>query len=240
MTEVKFQSNIEIEYIQHMGSDEMVAHAAWVSTRGKVIEFKPDDPAKIPGLINYLMKHRHGTPFEHGGLTIRGYGPIFMWIEWLRHRIGFSYNGESGRYKQLDPVFWEPGRDRPLLKAIDSTPARPKSVPMESDEEFYAMLRDKREVCAACYRVYEQDLARGVENGVARSVLPYSIYSAYYVTCNPRSIMALSLRVEDYEAFFVSHPQREIQEAALQLEEIFRQYWPLTHAAFVKNGRVGP
>ena len=115
--DIQFTSDITVRLIQQCGSDSIIAGAAWVSTSGPEAESKAaDDPAKVPGLIRYLMKHRHGSPFEHGMLTMCVHAPIFVWREWHRHRIGWAYNEESGRYKTLAPVFYVPPSDRPMMK----------------------------------------------------------------------------------------------------------------------------
>lgn len=112
---MQFVSEIKVELIDRMGSDLSIAKAAWVSTKGQAAEDAIDEVVnkdKIAGVIGYLIKHRHGTPFEHSAITFRVHAPIFVWREWHRHRVGFSYNEESGRYKQLDPVFYVPGDRR--------------------------------------------------------------------------------------------------------------------------------
>ena len=91
------------------------------------------------------------------------------------------------------------------------------------------------------YAVYEDNLALGIDPGLARDCLPVGIFSSCWVTCNPRSLMAfLSLRHHDPEAMFVSYPLWEIDLAAQVCEQILADGWPITHAAFLKNGRVGP
>ncbi|WP_204268146.1 FAD-dependent thymidylate synthase, partial [Escherichia coli] len=65
------------------------------------------------GLINYLMRDRHGSPFEHNSMTFYVQAPIFVFREFMRHRIA-SYNEESGRYRELRPVFYVPARERNL------------------------------------------------------------------------------------------------------------------------------
>src|SRR5437868_3108295 len=115
-----------------MGSDAILAAAAWVSTSAEEglhrAAEKPDD---VVGVINYLIKHRHGTPFEHSALTVFVDAPIFVWREWHRHRVGFSYNEESGRYKQLRPKFYLPDRQRPMMKVDGWKPGRPKFLVCE-------------------------------------------------------------------------------------------------------------
>lgn len=115
---MKFISKITVNPIQQCGGDSMVVAAAKVSTSGEeALQFKDSD-ANF-GLINFLMTHRHGTPFEHGFMTFFVHAPIFVFREWHRHRIGMSYNEESGRYKTLDPVFWIPGKSRPMVPIND-------------------------------------------------------------------------------------------------------------------------
>lgn len=122
---ITLTSEMKVELVQHMGGDAMAVAAARVSTRGQLNEVK-SDPDEGDKLIRYLMKFRHGTPFEHGALTFFIHAPIFVWREFHRHRIGFSYNEESARYKQLDPVFFLPEFDRPMLKVVNWKAGRPK------------------------------------------------------------------------------------------------------------------
>lgn len=240
---IKLKSNIDVQLIQNMGGDHMVVAAAKVSTNGMAaLEFS--DPTKAEenaGLINYLVKMRHGTPFEHSALTFFVHAPIFVWREWHRHRIGFSYNEESGRYKQLEPVFYVPDRERPMMKVDGWKPGRPKFTRCEDDCNFEALIARLRGSYSLAYESYEENLACGFDPGLARDCLPVAIYSGCWVTCNPRSLMAfLSLRVHDPEAKFVSYPLWEIDIAARACEEMFAAGWPITHKAFIENGRVAP
>src|SRR4051794_40956436 len=115
-TDIELRSDITVRLISSSGGDHSIVAAARVSTSGEdALQYA--DPARAEesaGLIRYLMKHRHGTPFEHSSLTFFVHAPILVWREWHRHRIGFSYNEESGRYKTLDPVFYLPERERPM------------------------------------------------------------------------------------------------------------------------------
>lgn len=237
---VQFKTTIDVEVIDRMGGDYMVVAAAKVSTTGLAAKqfVNADDNY---GLINYLMKHRHGTPFEHGAITFFVHAPIFVWREWHRHRIGFSYNEESGRYKQLDPIFYLPSRDRPMMKVDGWKPGRPKFLHCDDDLKFDELCRNLRGQYETAYEAYERNLALGVDPGLARDCLPVGIYSGCWVTCNPRSLMAfLSLRQHRPDARFVSYPLHEINEAADKCEVALKDGWPLTHRAFVENGRVAP
>lgn len=238
--DIRLVSEITVRKIQSMGGDSMVVAAAKVSTSGEeALAFSRNDNAEAnAGLISYLMKFRHGTPFEHAAVTFFVHAPIFVWREWHRHRIA-SYNEESARYKTLEPVFYVAPRDRPVRKVDGWKPGRPKFL---VDPELVDRVNDRNaEVYRAAYAAYLANLEDGADPGFARDCLPVGIYSSCWVTCNPRSLMAfLSLRTHDAEAKFVSYPLYEIEVAARACELILAEGWPLTHAAFVANGRVAP
>lgn len=261
MSEIRLTSEITVRPVQSMGGDAMVVAAAKVSTSGEeaLVFAGPNSADANTGLINFLMAHRHGTPFEHALMTFFVHAPIFVWREWHRHRIGFSYNEESARYKPLDPVFWIPRRDRRMCPVDGWKPGRPKFRTLEevaeskfddkaetyivrrANEMYARSIERKRLSYHLAYATYLEDIADGIALEVARSVLPVGIYSSCWVTTNPRACMAfLSLRTHDDTARFVSYPQAEIEEAARAVEAIFAEGWPITYAAFNKNGRVGP
>lgn len=242
MSEITLTSEITVRLIDAMGDDARCAMAAWVSTSAedgmrRAVE-KPDD---VKGVINYLVKNRHGTPFEHGAMTFFVHAPIFVWREWHRHRIGFSYNEESARYKTLDPVFYVPPRDRPMMKVDGWKPGRPKFLRCDDDVVYDGLLANLKHVYGLGYNAYLANLSLGIDPGLARDCLPVGIYSSCWVTCNPRSMMAfLSLRTHEPTAAAVSYPLYEIEVAARKCEEMFAARWPLTYAAFVANGRGAP
>lgn len=239
---IQFTSDIRVNLVQQMGGDLMVAAAAWVSTGGEDAykRAEAEGMEKVTGLINYLMRNRHGTPFEHGALTFFCRCPKFVWSEWHRHRVGHSYNEESGRYTQLKPEFWIPSRNRKLIPTAKHKPSAPEFGPA-TDEEYEWFVNSLKENSEACYRRYQEAIDRGYALECARAHLPVNFFSSCWVTVNPRSLMAfLSLRTHDPEATFVSRPQAEIEEAARVAETFLKEGWPLTYAAFVKHGRVGP
>lgn len=243
MSEPVFLSEITVKLVQQCGGDESIAAAAKVLEPEAYrkyqlqCELANDSPA---GLINYMMKHRHGTPFEHSFATFYVHAPIFVFREWHRHRIGFSYNESSARYREMEPKFWLPRPGRNMVPTAKHKPARPDFGPASDNQ-----LKVLYPLMTGAYQLAWDSYQRMVENGialeVARSVLPVGIYSHCWVSCNPRSMMAfLSLRTHETEAAFVSYPQAEIEEAARQVEYMLEVYWPLTYAAFCNNGRVGP
>lgn len=264
-SEVTFRSDMTIELIDSMGDDRSILRAMMVSTRKDrdVDAYGEDD---VFGKLNFLMKNRHGTPFEHATMTFRAEVPIFVMREWHRHRIGVSYNEMSGRYTQLPPTYYIPGPDRNLVQV--GKPGHYTFVP--GDPETYEWLRDDMEMEAVHnYRRYEDRLAKGIAKEVARMSLGINIYTAQYFTCNPRSLMAyLSLRTkaepfwQEWSApdefrsspqqiervfsqnpggsMFPSFPMREIEMASEMMEDQFAAFFPHTHASFCENGRVCP
>jgi thymidylate synthase (FAD) len=236
--EARFRSDVTVELVKSNASDADVLFAARVSTAGeKSLEEVGADAERSAGLINYLMRDRHGSPFEHNQFTFYVSAPIFVFREFMRHRT-FSYNEESGRYRRLEPVFYVPGPERKLVQ--EGKPGR--YVFVDGGEEQHRLVEaTTRRVCAEAYRGYLEMLEAGVAREVARGVLPVSIYSSMYATCNARALMNfLSLRTTREDSTFPSFPQREIEMVAERMEEHFARTMPLTHAAWNRNGRVAP
>ena len=164
-----------------------------------------EDPERSPGLIRYLIKSRHGSPFEHNVFTFLVTAPIFVFREFMRHRT-FSYNEESGRYRELSPVFYLPGPDRDLVQ--EGKPGHYRFLP-GSQEQHQAVTEATKEACRTAYAAYRRMLAAGVAREVARGVLPVATYSSMYATCNARALMVfLSLRTRREDARFPSYPHR--------------------------------
>ena len=236
--DIAFRSDMTVELVKHAASDADVIWAARVSTKGEQsLADIHADPERSAGLINYLMRDRHGTPFEHSSMTFYVSAPIFVFREFMRHRT-FSYNEESGRYRRLDPVFYVPGPDRKLVQsgkpgAYEFSPGTPAQQALVTETVQAA--------CSQAYAAYLEMLEAGVAREVARTVLPVGLYSSMYATCNARALMNfLSLRVKHPDAAYPSFPQREIEMVAEQMEQLWAGLMPLTHAAFERNGRVCP
>jgi thymidylate synthase (FAD) len=149
-----------------------------------------------------------------------------------------SYNEESGRYRELQPVFYVPGEERKLVQQ-----GRPGKY------EFASGTAGQREIMERAlegsylraYEAYQEMLAAGVAREVARAVLPVGLFSSMYATCNARSLMHfLGLRTQHEAAKVPSFPQREIEMVGERMEDHWAGLMPLTHAAFNANGRVAP
>jgi thymidylate synthase (FAD) len=237
--EPTFRSDVTVELVKHTASDADVLFAARVSTVGEEsLDELKKDPERSRGLINYLMRDRHGSPFEHTSMTFLISAPIFVFREFMRHRVGWSYNEESGRYRELQPVFYTPGPDRKLVQ--QGKPGRYEFVDGTVEQAAQAYEQMTLAYCEA-YDSYRGMLTAGIAREVARSVLPVGLYSSCYATCNARSLMHfLGLRTTHPDAKVRSFPQREIEMVGEQMEAEWARLMPLTHAAFNANGRVAP
>ncbi|MGC9666225.1 FAD-dependent thymidylate synthase [Planosporangium sp. 12N6] len=237
-TDVRFRSDMVVDLVKHSAADSDVVFAARVSTRGARSQADIDaDADQHAGLINFLMRDRHGSPFEHSVFTFYVEAPIFVWREHMRHRIA-SYNEESGRYTVLEPVFYLPDAQRHLVQA-----GKPGAYVFAAGTpaQYQRLVARSRRVCEVAYAAYLESLDDGLAREVARMDLPVRLYSSAYVTMNARALMNfLSLRVKDDAARFPSFPQREIELVAEAYEREFARLMPVTHAAFVRNGRIAP
>lgn len=215
----------EVELLDVMGNDVAVVNAAKVSFAAQVKEM---DEASI-GLINFLMKNKHATPFEHVIFKFRIKAPIFVTREWMRHRWS-SFNEMSMRY-HVPPVidYYIPAYDK-VRKQV----GKPGSYSFEEIEDkqvkntFYSLMQNSIDYADEAYRAM---LEMGIAKEIARSVLPVAQYTEFIWTVNARSLINfLSLRNEEAA-------QYEIREFAGVIETLFAYALPFTHMAFTKNGR---
>lgn len=208
-----------------LASDLAVVNGARVSFNQESQEMTDRDA----GLIRFLMRERHGSPFEHGYFRFVVKAPIFVVREHHRHRAGHAYNEWSGRYSKLEPEFYVPDYVRTQV----GKPGAYSFEPVD-EETREAARREVEEQATRAFQAYERMLERGVAKEVARSVLPLSTYTKYYWSCNPRSLMHFcSLR--NHES-----AQYEIRQYAAAAESFLERLMPATHAAFVDAGRVAP
>lgn len=220
------RSDMKVELVQHMGSDEMVARAARVSTGNDKLDLK-----KISGLIGYLVREQHTSPLEHCVVTVRAEVPIFVAREWMRHRTQ-SYSELSLRFAEAQPEFYLPEASRPLVN--EGTGAHPNLVRLPDDEQ--QALAKKASVLheyayMQAWGAYEGMIAAGVANEVARNVLPVSIYTSFYATANLNNwFKFLTLRNGEKGA-----PQWEIVQAALQVEALISDLFPITYTAWKES-----
>jgi thymidylate synthase (FAD) len=208
-----------------LASDLAVVNGARVSFNQASQEVSERDA----GLIRFLMREKHGSPFEHGYFRFVVKAPLFVVREHHRHRAGHSYNEWSGRYSKMEPEFYVPD----YVRSQVGKPGAYSFEPVEDQVRENAR-QEIEENARRAFQAYERMLEQGVAKEVARAVLPLSTYTKYYWSCNPRSLMHFcSLR--NHEA-----AQYEIQQYAAAAESFFERHMPLTHEAFVANERVAP
>ena len=209
-----------------MATDLSVINSARVSFAVRKEEMDERDK----GLIKYLMRDRHGSPFEHNSFRFHIRTPIFVAREWFRHRVG-SFNEESARYHKLSDDFYVPD---PL--AVRGQVGKPGAYSFEPAEpEVAEETRETlRKSYSDAYATYNELMDKGIAKELARSVLPFGIYTQFYWTLNARSLMNfLSLRNSEFA-------QYEIRVFAQAVEEFFKQKMPITHECFLEFGRSCP
>jgi thymidylate synthase (FAD) len=209
-----------------MADDLSVVNGARVSFARHKDELDDSDQ----GLIRFLMRERHGTPFEHNAFRFHVRCPIFVAREWFRHRVG-SFNEFSLRYARATEDFYVPEPED-----VRTQIGKPGAYSFEpvSDELAETTREELRAVYEAAYRTYEQLVEQGVARELARSVLPVGAYTEFYWTVNARSLMNfLSLRNSETA-------QREIRRYAEACERFLEEQMPVTYAAFVANDRTAP
>jgi len=209
-----------------MASDLSVVNAARVSfARRKDVMEEADE-----GLIRFLMRDRHGTPFEHNAFRFHIRCPIFVAREWMRHRVG-SFNEFSMRYAKATDDFYVPE-----LEDVRSQVGKPGAYSFEPvDPELAERTREELQaVYEHAFETYERLVEAGVARELARSVMPVGAYTEFFWTVNARSLMNfVSLRAAETA-------QREIRRYADACERFLAEKMPVTHGAFVAADRVAP
>ena len=209
-----------------MASDLSVVNGARVSFARRKLEMEVADE----GLIRFLMRERHASPFEHSVFRFHVRSPIFVAREWFRHRWG-SFNEFSMRYAKATDEFYVPEPED-----VRTQVGKPGAYSFEPvDDELAERTRDElREVYEHAFETYERLVEAGVARELARSVMPVGAYAEFYWTVNARALMNfVSLRAAEAA-------QREIRRYAEAVEQFFAAKMPVTHAAFVQAGRIAP
>ena len=213
--EKKFTFNDGIGYIELldvMGDDNTVADVARVSMHKEASQFTTK---QNQGLINYLMKHAHWTPFGHPQIRVRIVMPLFVSRQWFKSTIGIVRNEESRRYVDYLPLTFTP----------DSWRSRAESVKQGSVDEpvpnaVMVQAAYSKSVNVAM-ETYDFMLANGVAPELARVVLPQSCYIEFIETISLQAMLrVIHLRTE-------SHAQKEIQEYAKVYATIVKENFPM-------------
>src|SRR5437868_11046762 len=209
-----------------MADDLSVVNGARVSFARKKEELDDSDE----GLIRFLSRDSHGTPFERNSFRLHIRCPIFVAREWMRQRVG-SFNEFSMRYAKATDDFYVPEPED-----VRTQVGKPGSYSFEPvSEDIAETTREElRAVYDAAYSAYERLVELGVARELARCVMPVGAYTEFYWTINARALMNfVSLRAAEAA-------QREIRRYAEAVAAFFAEKMPVTHAAFVANDRTAP
>ena len=210
-----------VDLVDHMGTDLTIVNSARVSF-GKHKE-KLDE--KDERLINYLVKHKHTSTFEHNVVTLRFVVPLFVRSQHHRHRT-WSYNEISRRYTDVNIQFYEPDEFRTQHKSN-----RQASNPDETaDPILYTPVQKVSEAVRAHHedsmRLFDKMIEAGVCREQARGVLPQNMYTEYYGTANLNNLLKfIDLRTHE-------GAQWEIQKVAEACLEIAEGLWPVAVGAY--------
>jgi len=202
-----------VELIDVMGNDDTVVSAARVSYLGE-----SKGPKKDRGLIRYMMKNRHTSPFEHVVFQWKIKCPLFVRSQWHRHRT-WSYNELSRRYTSEDIEFYIPDEWR----AQDNNNLQGSDGEVKDTDSVY---RAFYQSMAVGKQNYSYLLAHGVAREMARMVLPQNLYTIFYGTVDLHNLLHfIGLRADE-------HAQLEIQQYAIAMEEMIQTYVPVSKEAW--------
>lgn len=227
---------MSVELLDHMGDDLAIVNAARVSYAKQSTWGTKNDGQNMAlrdadaGLIQYLMKNRHGTPFEMVVFKFRIRCPIGVAREWQRHRIG-SFNEVSTRYVEMQPDFYVPEHES--VRTQVGKPGHYEMLPMSLADADAARLM-MNDTYHFAYERYQMLISQGVAKELARNVLPLGLLTEFIWCVNLRSLLNfLSLR---------THPTAllEIRIEAQEVERLARQVVPTAMTAWDEHGRVSP
>ncbi len=210
-----------------MADDLSVVNGARVSFARRKTEMDESDEA----LIRFLMRDRHGSPFEHNAFRFHIRCPIFVAREWFRHRVG-SFNEFSLRYAKASEDFYVPEPED--VRTQVGKPGAYSFEQVAPGARRARRGRSCRRSTTSAFGAYEELVEAGVARELARSVLPVGAYTQFFWTVNARSLMNfVSLRNSQFA-------QLEIRRYAEAVETFFAEAMPVTYASFVEGGRVAP
>ena len=210
-----------VRVVDYLGNDSSIVQAARVSYGAGTKKARGDE-----GLIRYLMRHRHTTPFEMCEIKLHVKLPLFVARQWIRHRTA-NVNEYSARYSILDREFYIPAPENLAAQSAANAQGRGHTLPPQEAERVIAVLKAD---CATAYDHYEEMLSDEGQTGLARELarmnLPANIYTQWYWKTDLHNLLRfISLRADD-------HAQFEIRAYADAIGGITQRWVPMAWAAF--------
>lgn len=173
------------------------------------------------GLVRYLLRHRHTTPFEMVEFKFHVAMPIFVARQWIRHRTA-NVNEYSARYSIVPDRFYRPTLDNVRKQSTTNRQGGEETIDVETAESFLELLEDSEKL----YARYLDLTEKGVARELARAALPVSVYTEWYWKCDLHNLLHfLSLRMDP-------HAQQEIRVYAEAMYELIRPICPVACEAF--------
>jgi thymidylate synthase (FAD) len=210
-----------VRLVDYMGGDERIVQAARVSYGTGTKSYRQDR-----GLIHYLLKNEHTSPFEQVQLTFHCKMPIFVARQWVRHRTA-RLNEISGRYSIMKDEFYLPDSHQMRTQSADNKQAR-------SEEQLeaglsHSMIEEMRTDQERLYAHYEGMIEAGLAREIARTNLPLSLYTEWYWQIDLHNLLHfLRLRMDP-------HAQFEIRAFAEAMARCARAVAPLAFEAFEEH-----
>ena len=209
-----------VRLVDYMGGDARIVQSARVSYGAGTKTYRQDR-----GLIHYLLRNHHTSPFEQVVLTFHVKMPIFVARQWIRHRTA-RLNEISGRYSVMKDEFYLPASEHVAVQSADNKQGRGEALPADAAEAVIARMEgEQREV----YANYEAMLEEGVARELARSNLPLATYTEMYWQVDLHNLLHfLRLRLD-------AHAQYEIRVFAEALATCARAVAPIAYEAFEEH-----
>ena len=212
-------ADVEVQYVNHMGNDTNVVNAARVSFAKEVQEFTEKDQ----GLLNYLAKHNHWSPFAHTCISVRCKVPIFLARQLVKHQVGGNWNEESRRYIDGPVEFYIP-------KELHSKPDNAKQGSGGVHPASLALVHSMTLTTAEMYQQYKWLLEDGIAPEEARMVLPLNSMTNFIWTGSLLFMdRVITQRID-------GHAQLIAQDFAKKLQEVVRPLYPYSFKA-LENAR---
>jgi thymidylate synthase (FAD) len=209
-----------VRLVDYMGGDDRIVQSARVSYGAGTKSYRQDR-----GLIHYLLRNRHTSPFEQVVLTFHAKMPILVARQWVRHRMA-RLNEISGRYSVMQDEFYVPAPENVATQSADNKQGRGTALPLnEAAVVIDAMVEEQKQAYAA----YQAQLERGVARELARSNLPLSLYTEWYWQID------LNIFFKFLELRMDGHAQYEIRVFANAMAECAKAVAPIAYEAFEEH-----
>ncbi len=219
--EIKVLDHGFVRLVDYMGGDNRIVQTARVSYGEGTKTVRED-----AGLIDYLMRHQHTSPFEHVILELHCKMPIFVARQWIRHRTA-RLNEISGRYSVMESEFYVPKLDQVSYQSTDNKQGRSSDeVPVELRQKVIDLLRQEQ---GSAYASYQELINDGVARELARINLPLSLYTQWYWQMDLHNLFHfIKLRADN-------HAQWEIRQYAEAIGTLAEAVAPLAYASFKRH-----